>query len=376
MLIQQESNSFAIRPSSLGDFKIRIGKEAEEELRDTNSEFNGALREIGDRGGIAVPVIYMHALPGGVLRDDDFDQLIKTALTALNEVGHLDGLILSLHGAMATVSEPAADAILCRTFAERAKIPLALSLDLHANCTPRLVAPAKVVTGYKTNPHVDLASTGARAVAMLCATMNGTLTPRMAMATRPAIFPDEALRIETGVLGEILDHCLADVGSEIVDVSVFPTQPWLDAPGVGFTTLVTTDDDMSAAQHLADRVADEVWRRRDEFTVERLASPSECLRTALDSSLRPSIITESADAPLQEDLVTVLRYSTHSTKFRSDLARWSSQQSSMQQLLTCVTTSVWARKSKLRLAQLSTIGFMNRSYSEGRFSTLVKATID
>ena len=297
MLIQQESNSFAIRPSSLGDFKIRIGKEAEEELRDTNSEFNGALREIGDRGGIAVPVIYMHALPGGVLRDDDFDQLIKTALTALNEVGHLDGLILSLHGAMATVSEPAADAILCRTFAERAKIPLALSLDLHANCTPRLVAPAKVVTGYKTNPHVDLASTGARAVAMLCATMNGTLTPRMAMATRPAIFPDEALRIETGVLGEILDHCLADVGSEIVDVSVFPTQPWLDAPGVGFTTLVTTDDDMSAAQHLADRVADEVWCRRDEFTVERLASPSECLRTALDSSLRPSIITESADAP-------------------------------------------------------------------------------
>lgn len=297
MLIQQESNSFAVRPSSLGDFTIRYGSDAASNLDDANSEFTGALHEIHERGGVPVPIIHAHALPGGVLDDADFARLLDLALSAIQEVGPLDGLVLCLHGAMATVSEPSADALLCETIARAVDTPLALSLDLHANCTPRLCAPATVVTGYKTNPHVDLAATGARAAAFLCAAMNGTLTPRVAVATRPVIFPDETLRIENGVLGEILDGCLAHVGPQVVDVSIFPTQPWLDAPGVGFTALVTTNDDEPTAKRLAERLADEVSQRRDEFIIDRIAPPIECLHTALADPLQPSIVTESADAP-------------------------------------------------------------------------------
>lgn len=266
-------------------------------LRDANSEFTGALREIRERGGEPVPIIHAHALPGGVLNDADFACLLDLACSSLRQVGPLDGLVLCLHGAMATVSESSADAVLCETIAHAAGVPVALSLDLHANCTPRLCAPAAVVTGYKTNPHIDLAATGARAAALLCGAMTGSLSPRMSTATRPVIFPDETLRIETGVLGEILDRCLTDVDPQIIDVSIFPTQPWLDAPGVGFTALVTANDDEAAARRLADRIADEVARRREEFVIDRIAPPIECLRAAFADPLRPSIITESADAP-------------------------------------------------------------------------------
>lgn len=297
MLIQQESNSFAVRPTSLGEFTIRHGSEAASTLSNANSEFTGALREIGWRGGISVPILHAHALPGGVLNDDDFARLSDIALTALGECGHLDGLVVCLHGAMAAASEPSADAVLLERISAAAKVAVALSLDLHANCTPRLCASADVVNGYKTNPHVDRASTGARAAAMLCAVKGGSLVPTIATATRPVIFPDETLRIENGLLGEILDQCLVNVDPGVVDVNVFPTQPWLDAPGVGFTALVTANDDISVAQRLADSIADAVYARRDDFVVERIASAVECLRTALDSSSRPSIVTESADAP-------------------------------------------------------------------------------
>lgn len=266
-------------------------------LRDANSEFTGALHEIRERGGTPVPIIHAHALPGGVLNDADFARLLDLAHSSVRQAGPLDGLVLCLHGAMATVSEPSADAVLCESIAQAAGVPVALSLDLHANCTPRLCAPATVVTGYKTNPHIDLAATGARAAALLCGAMTGSLIPKMSTATRPVIFPDETLRIETGVLGEILDHCLIDVDPQVVDVSIFPTQPWLDAPGVGFTALVTANDDQAAATNLADRIADEVLRRRAEFVIDRIAPPIECLQTALTEPLRPSIITESADAP-------------------------------------------------------------------------------
>ena len=283
--------------SSLGDFTIRYGSDAATSLHDANSEFTGALREIRERGGVPVPILHAHALPGGVLADADFSRLVDLALSAIHEAGPLDGLVICLHGAMATVSEPSADAVMCETVSRAVGVPLALSLDLHANCTPRLCAPATVVTGYKTNPHVDLAATGARAAALLCAAMNGALEPCTAVATQPVIFADETLRIETGLLGEILDECLSDVEPRVVDVSIFPTQPWLDAPGVGFTALVTTNGDEIAAIRLAGRITEEVSRRREEFVIDRIASPTECLRAALAHPLRPSIVTESADAP-------------------------------------------------------------------------------
>jgi len=157
VLVQQESNSFACRHSSLRDFTIRTGLDATRELAGANNEFIGALDEISARGGTAVPIIHAHALPGGVLGDDDFAALCDLVARALSCTKPLDALVLCLHGAMAAVSEPSADAVLAERIGLAAGVPMALSLDLHANCTPRLCAPAVVVTGYKTNPHVDLA---------------------------------------------------------------------------------------------------------------------------------------------------------------------------------------------------------------------------
>jgi len=297
VLVQQESNSFAFRASSLRDFTIHRSDAAAAELDGANSEFSGAMQEITRRGGTAVPLLHAHALPGGVLARDEFGALVRLVLDSLAQAGRLDALVLCLHGAMSSVDEPSADAALAEAVAAAAGVPIALSLDLHANCTPRLCAPATVVTGYKTNPHVDLAATGARAAAMLCAAIRGSFVPTSAIATRPVILPDESLRIGRGVLGDVLDRVLADAPPSVVDVSVFPTQPWLDAPGIGFTAHVTTHDDAGGAHGLAERIASEVWRRREEFVVDNLVPPTECLRRAAASGMRPAIVTESADAP-------------------------------------------------------------------------------
>jgi microcystin degradation protein MlrC len=297
MLVQQESNSFAFRHASLRDFTIHRLDAAAAAVEGANSEFHGAMCEIAARGGTAVPILHAHALPGGVLAGDDFAALMQLVLDSLAGTGRLDALVLCLHGAMASDDEPSADAALAEAIAAATGVPIAISLDLHANCTPRLCAPATVVTGYKTNPHVDLAETGARAAALLCAALHGSFVPTRGISTRPMILPDESLRIERGVLGEVLDTVLADAPPSVVDVGVFPTQPWLDAPGIGFTALVTAHADAGAARAVAERIADEVWRRREEFVVDRLLPPVECVRRAHASGLRPAIVTESADAP-------------------------------------------------------------------------------
>ena len=299
LLVQQESNSFAVRPGSLDEFAVHIGAEADRRLAGANNEFAGACEELRRRGATAVPLLYAHTMPSGPLDDMSYSRLRDLVLAALRRTDTIDGLIVCLHGALSSTSNPRGDHGLLRAIRDEVgdDLPIALSLDLHANATVELVELAQVVTGYRTNPHVDLAETGRRAAALLCAVTRGDLVPTVAVATCPAIFPDESLRIPAGILGEVLDEARGTAGPSIVDVSVFPTQPWLDAPGIGFTTVVVAHDDRRAAHEMAERITGVVWHRRHEFVVERLLAPAEALARASESQVRPFIITESADAP-------------------------------------------------------------------------------
>jgi microcystin degradation protein MlrC len=301
LLVQQESNSFAIRPSTLDGYTILAGPTTDDRLAGANSEFAGACAEIRRRGGRAEPLLYAHALPAGPLDDDAYGALLVHVDRALRDAPALDGLVVCLHGALATTSNASADAAMLGTIRELtgSRIPIALSLDLHANATPGLVGLADVVTGYHTNPHVDLADTGRRAAALLSAVLSGHLTPTVALSTCPAIFPDQSLRIPDGTLG----HVLADLAHHpaargpFADVSVFPTQPWLDAPGIGFTAVVTADADEVAAARLARAITGAVWERRRDFVADRLTPVDEVLTAAERASVRPFVVSEAADAP-------------------------------------------------------------------------------
>src|SRR3546814_17136575 len=52
-------------------------------------------------------------------------------------------------------------------------LPVAVSLDLHANVTPEMVAFADSLEIYRTYPHVDMAATGRRTAVQLDALVKG-----------------------------------------------------------------------------------------------------------------------------------------------------------------------------------------------------------
>ena len=58
LLVQHEANSFAIRPTTLGDFVRHAGDAAAAALAGANSEFTGALAAVGRLGGVPVPLLY------------------------------------------------------------------------------------------------------------------------------------------------------------------------------------------------------------------------------------------------------------------------------------------------------------------------------
>src|SRR5258708_31508196 len=81
----------------------------------------------------------------------------------------------------------------------------------------------------------------------------------------------------------------------VLHVSLFPVQPWLDVPGLGFAVLACADGDVAAAQNAAERVADNAWAVRDAFEPD-LTSVEEAIRIGF-SSPGLTVVGHGADAP-------------------------------------------------------------------------------
>ena len=237
-------------------------------------------------------------MSGGTLETAALDELGRLLEEALQAVLPLDGLVLSLHGALVAADADSGDLALLRR--ARSALgpgpPIGVCLDLHAHPVDELIAESAFVIGYRTYPHVDQAETGARAARLLLELVGGrplsTVAARRAMLTAPEGQGDE------GPFGRLRRHAdeLAASTPGVADISLFPSQPWLDVPGIGFTVTVTGTPGDPAAAGAAERLAGEAWEARDEFTAE-LVAPVEAIRRARESSARPFLISESADSP-------------------------------------------------------------------------------
>ena len=294
--LMQETNTFSVRPCRWEDFTIAEGIEAGERLQGTNSEFAGALTALAELGVEAVPIFYAWALPAGRVEQATYERLRRRLEELLEEAGALDGLVLSLHGAMATEVLDDADLGLINACREiLGERPIGVCLDLHANVTEGMMGAADVLIGYRTDPHVDMGETGGRIARLLVSLVEGSIAPAGSLQKIAMIVPAEAMNTSTGVLAEIFE--LADSHQDLLDVSLFPVQPWLDVPEHGFGIVATANGDRSAAVEAARSLGEEVWSQKNRFVVPRLAIPAEAFALARRSSVRPFLLAESADAP-------------------------------------------------------------------------------
>lgn len=294
--VMQETNTFSVRPCQWEDFTTAVGPESARRLQSTNSEFNGALAALEGLGVEAVPIIYAWAMPSGRVEQAAFRRLEAALAGALADALPLDGLVLSLHGAMASDDIDDADLALIQTCRRiLGPTPIGVCLDLHANVTVGMVEAADLLIGYRTDPHVDMAATGKRIARLLVSLVEGSVTPAVALEKRAMIIPAEAMNTSSGVLAEI--RRAADSFDHLLDISLFPVQPWLDVPEHGFGVVATSGGDFQAAAEAAKSLAGEVWKQRSRFVVPRFATPAEAYALARKSSARPFLVAESADAP-------------------------------------------------------------------------------
>ncbi len=176
---QHESHSFAPMPTRWQDF-LRPGgfpplqrpAGLVEVLRPTSVPSAGAIAAAEEAGAEIAPLVWCFANPAGPVTAEAFERISALMVVALSdaiEAGPLDGVFLELHGAMVAQGFDDAEGELLRRARATAGpgIPIAATLDPHANMTAAMVEHADVLVPYRTYPHVDMRPAGARATRLL-----------------------------------------------------------------------------------------------------------------------------------------------------------------------------------------------------------------
>ncbi len=297
--IFQETNTFAATRTTIEDFEAEGLLTGDDvlSLAGSNTEVGGAIELLRRRGAAVAPLVKARASSGGPVTAITLAELARLLAERIHDAGALDGIVLSLHGALVGEDGESGDLHVLRAAREAAGpgVPIGVCLDLHANVTDALVAESAFVIGYRTYPHVDQASTGARAVDLLLAELTRQAKPVTRLAKRAMLVPPEAQGAD-GPLGRLRRHADSLTGAGVLDVSLFPVQPWLDVPELGFGVTVTMDAAPAEAAEIAERLAADAWRMREDFGVE-LVAPAAAIERVRSARRRPVVLTESADAP-------------------------------------------------------------------------------
>src|SRR5450756_322991 len=122
-----------------------------------------------------VPTISCGASPSAHVTEDAYERIVQVLVEGIRAAGPLDAVDLDLHGAMVTEHLDDGEGELLARVRDVIgnDLPLVVSLDLHANVTPEMVAQADALIAYRTYPHVDMADTG-RAAAKHLALLLGS----------------------------------------------------------------------------------------------------------------------------------------------------------------------------------------------------------
>jgi microcystin degradation protein MlrC len=298
-MLAHETNTFSSLPTDRRQFEARdlhYGGELLEAYRDTGTCLGGMIAAAAAHGITLAPSLAAAASPAGRVTKEFYAEARERLLADLRTAGRLDGVLLDLHGAMVVEGLDDGEGDLLQAVrAAVGTLPVAVTLDLHANVTPAMVEAATLLHGYKTYPHVDMDARGREAAERLRDVVAGRLHPTVAFRQPPLLPPIAGQLTARGPMRRLYDLAAAmERRPGVISISIFAGFPLADIRDAGLSVYVATDRDQALADALADELADTAWTHRREFL--HTAWPLEAaVARALAAGGRPVVLADIAD---------------------------------------------------------------------------------
>jgi len=259
--------------------------------------------EAMDASGAWTPVGVALAMtePNGPVEHPFFIELLDTIERRLRAALPVNAIYICSHGAALTTEEDDPDGVLFEKVRQIVgpNVPIAATLDLHANVSERMVRSADAFIGYRTNPHLDMRERGAEAAAAI-REMLGGVKPQRAFVRLPIVPPTVTLLTAAGPYAEMIELGQRRMNPEIMNVSAMGGFAFADAATCGLSVVVTARRDKRAAEMLAREIAELGWANRARF-YPRLTSLEDAVARAQavghDPSLPALAFADVADNP-------------------------------------------------------------------------------
>jgi microcystin degradation protein MlrC len=300
-----ETNTFSRVATDVEHFRQRLCLEgaAIEAMKDTNCEIAGFYDGAARHGLALVPTIAASAGPGGTVTEAAYAAFGRRIVEGARATKGLHAILLALHGAMVTQGDDDGEGRLLEDLRATVgpALPIVVTLDLHANVTDRMARLANALISYRTYPHTDMRERGQEAAALTARAIQGEVRPVTAVARRAMVEGADHGRTGTnGPMVALLKRARAMERDEkgVLSVSINGGFGDADMRDAGPSVVVVGDGPSPRWRALAEDLMDEVWRRRDEFSVAYLA-PAEAVRQAKAAAGAggPVVIADYADNP-------------------------------------------------------------------------------
>jgi len=299
-----ETMTFLPEPTTIAHFEpaVKRGPALLEANRGIPTYINGFLRVLEEAGAEVVPIVEVVKAPGpftGWITYECFEKYATEIADRIAAAGPLDGVLLSLHGAMAVTGVPKPEAELCRRVRRAAgSIPLMATFDLHSNEDGELTDATDAVFVLKTYPHVDSQEIGEIAARCMVETIRGNLRPAQALRRPGLVSPSIFQGTDDHPMKTIYDRCREwERRPGVICVSVGTGFAYCDVPDIGMYVVAVTDNDAALAGKIATEVSDLCWSLRDDFA-RPLPKPPEAVAQVMAlvaDGRRPVVMADGAD---------------------------------------------------------------------------------
>ena len=304
--INHETNTFSILPATIESFKkgwCHRGEEVFRYMAGTRTRIGAHIDAAKRYGWTLVQPIAALATPSGKSTADTWAELSGAVMEACDQ-RPIDGILLALHGAM--VSEDQDDAegdLLCR-LRERLgpKIPIAVTLDLHANVTDAMATFANILIAYRTYPHIDGYERAIETSHLLNRAMEDQIQPLTTVARRPLLDGCDYGRTQGGPMPRLLRKAAQYQKNDpsVLTVTICPGFPWSDVAQAGPSVTVTGIGKREKFSMIAAELMAEVWETRHERSVQTVGldeAMTIARRANLNGGKAPLVLADFSDNP-------------------------------------------------------------------------------
>ncbi len=252
-----------------------------------------------DKAGPWTPVGIALAMtePNGPVDHGFFTALMATVETRLKAALPVDAVYICSHGAAITTEDDDPDGELFELVRRIVgpNVPVAATLDLHANISQRMVQSVDAFIGYRTNPHMDMRERGEEAAGAIREMLPngdrpGVKTER-AFIRLPIVPPTVTMLTAAGPYADMINFGQTKIRPEIMNVSVMGGFAFSDTAKNGLTVVVTARRDRRnsrAAEAVAREVARFGWDNRARF-YPKLTSLDDAVAQAVAAARDPAL---------------------------------------------------------------------------------------